>query len=160
MPQDPIKSPLITNLILQNDKTEVLLMYRQNTGIYDGMWSLPAGPVLNFESPRQAIIREAQEELGVIIEPAFSSVISMRRPDALAPTQLWQSLVFFFHCHIWSGELINNEPKKCQRIEFFPLNNLPHDMVPLCIKGLENFVQEIRFSEYHWENEGQRKSIS
>lgn len=154
---DQFKAPIMTNLILQNEKKEVLLMYRQNTEFYDHMWGLPVGLANSFESPRQAIIRKAHEELNIDVMPEFASVISMHRPDALNSEQLWQSLVFFFQCHTWNGELINNQPEKCETIGFFPLNSLPHEMIPICIKGLENFVQKISFSEYHVEESQKEK---
>ena len=145
------KSPIETNLILVNPKGHVLLTYRENTGFADHMWCLPSGKVESFESPKQAIIREAKEEINVDVNPEFSSVISVKEPNIEAPGKLWQSLAFFFKCNSWEGEILNNEPEKHGRVEFFPLDDLPHDMIAVCIKGLENYVQQIPFSEFHTE---------
>jgi 8-oxo-dGTP diphosphatase len=49
----------------------VLLERRAPAGIkgLDMMWDLPGGKVENGESPRNALIREIREELGVIVNP-------------------------------------------------------------------------------------------
>jgi 8-oxo-dGTP pyrophosphatase MutT (NUDIX family) len=48
---------------------EVLLGQRQNTGFEDGAWHLPSGHLEADESVVDALIREAEEEIGVTIAP-------------------------------------------------------------------------------------------
>jgi len=42
---------------------------RQNTGYHDGLLNLPAGHIDPAETPREAIVRECKEEIGVDIDP-------------------------------------------------------------------------------------------
>ncbi|MGB6161268.1 MAG: NUDIX domain-containing protein [Pseudonocardiaceae bacterium] len=57
------------HLILRHGE-EILLGQRQNTGFADGSWHLPSGHTEDGESATIALIREANEEIGVRIDPA------------------------------------------------------------------------------------------
>ena len=56
-----------TNIIIHNDKNEILLHLRDNkpTILYPNRWVLPGGYIEEGETPEQCIIREMIEELGV-----------------------------------------------------------------------------------------------
>ncbi len=62
--------PKGTSLIFFNDKEQVLLFLRDDKpGIpYPNMWDLPGGHVEAEETPRQCIIREMKEEMGLDIQ--------------------------------------------------------------------------------------------
>src|SRR5437764_14767623 len=59
--------PKSTNIILINDKDEVLLHLRDDkpTILYPNMWVLPGGYIEEGEVPEKCIVREIEEELGV-----------------------------------------------------------------------------------------------
>ena len=61
-------SRLAVYLVLIRDG-KILLSLRQNTGFSDGLYSLVSGHVDAGESVRHAIIREAQEEAAITINP-------------------------------------------------------------------------------------------
>ncbi|MDQ2906678.1 MAG: NUDIX hydrolase [Chloroflexota bacterium] len=69
-----------TNIILMNDKNQVLLQLRDDTPTiaYPAMWSLPGGHLEEGEAPEQCIIREMKEELGVELETAPLFVAAQR----------------------------------------------------------------------------------
>lgn len=56
-----------TNIIIHNNKNEILLHLRDNkpTILYPNRWVLPGGYIEQGETPEQCIIREMIEELGV-----------------------------------------------------------------------------------------------
>jgi 8-oxo-dGTP diphosphatase len=61
----------------------VLLLIRANTGYMDGHASLPAGHVEPGEPADAAAVREAKEEIGVVVAPAdvsFVHVMHRRTP--------------------------------------------------------------------------------
>lgn len=60
--------PLIVNLILECDG-KILMIYRENTKVYQNAYALPAGKVEKGESLKHNIIREAKEEVGIILHP-------------------------------------------------------------------------------------------
>ena len=51
--------------IIQNDVGQILIGQRQEEGSLPGYWEFPGGGVEPGELPRQAVIREVEEELGV-----------------------------------------------------------------------------------------------
>ena len=51
--------------IIYNEKNEILLLKRQNTGYCDGMLSLPGGHLESCETITDGLIRELEEEIGV-----------------------------------------------------------------------------------------------
>lgn len=54
-------------ILFYNDKKEVLLLLRDNkpTIPCPNMWDIPGGHVESNESPKEAIVREVKEELGI-----------------------------------------------------------------------------------------------
>ncbi|MDH5754956.1 MAG: NUDIX hydrolase [Candidatus Bathyarchaeota archaeon] len=62
--QTPIASVLA---IIPNNKGEVLFV-KQKTGPYKGWWLLPGGHVKFGETSRDAIVREVEEETGLVVK--------------------------------------------------------------------------------------------
>jgi ADP-ribose pyrophosphatase YjhB (NUDIX family) len=65
MPQ-PIKVSVVAGVVL-SQQGKILLLQEKNPKVY-GKWNLPAGRVDEGESIEQAAIREAQEEVGYLVE--------------------------------------------------------------------------------------------
>ncbi|KFC06356.1 putative MutT family protein [Trabulsiella guamensis ATCC 49490] len=112
-------------LILRNENN-VLLSRRMNTGYGDGQWSLPAGHVEENESALSAIIREAEEETGIHIQPDnLTLVYTFHRRDAgRTYIELW------FETKKWDGIPEIREPDKCSGLEWFSISALPMDIMP------------------------------
>mmetsp|Transcript_3520 Transcript_3520/g.5616 ORF Transcript_3520/g.5616 Transcript_3520/m.5616 type:complete len:156 (+) Transcript_3520:2-469(+) len=61
---------------------EILLGRRQGTGFMDGCYSLPSGHIEPKETVVEAAVREAEEELGIKVQPWNISVVHcMHRPS-------------------------------------------------------------------------------
>ncbi len=54
-------------VVLRDDARRYLLVQERNPKAY-GLWNLPAGHVDAGESPQEAAVREALEEVGLIVE--------------------------------------------------------------------------------------------
>ncbi len=133
------------HLILRG-QDRVLLARRANTGYADGLWNAPSGHVEDGEDVRTAMIREAFEEIGVVIDPAelrVALVMQHRAPKENARTG------WFFEARRWSGEVVNREPHKCAGVEWFALDALPEDMVAYCRAGVDAYRAGDRFV-LHW----------
>jgi 8-oxo-dGTP pyrophosphatase MutT (NUDIX family) len=116
-------------LLLRGD--EVLLQLRQNTGYQDGHWAAAAaGHVEESESVLAAAVREAAEELGVVITEAdlVPLTVMHRTGDNHAPID--ERVDFFFTCRTWTGEPRRMEPDKSAALGWFPLGALPAPAVP------------------------------
>ena len=107
------------------DGEKYLLSERKNTGYKDGQFSLVAGHVDGGETALEAIIREAKEEAGIdILEKDLKHVFTMHR---MIPGDEYIDL--YFECENWQGKIMNNEPNKCAKLEWFDANNLPENIL-------------------------------
>ncbi|MGP5396099.1 NUDIX hydrolase [Arthrobacter rhombi] len=110
---------------------QVLLQLRQGTGYMDGCWAAAAAGHLEAgESAVQAAVREAQEELGITIDPEqLVPLTTMHRSNGATALD-GQRVDFFFSCELWHGEPRLMEPDKAADLGWFPLDGLPHPVVP------------------------------
>jgi 8-oxo-dGTP pyrophosphatase MutT (NUDIX family) len=125
---------------------DVLLARRSGTGYADGLLNAPSGHLEPGEDVREAVIREASEEIGVRLSPGELSValvMQHRAPDATAARTGW-----FFTAEYEPGRLpepFNREPAKCSELAWYPLDALPADMVAYCRAGLDAYRAGERF---------------
>lgn len=133
-------------LILRHDDA-VLLLRRANTGYQDGKYSLIAGHLDGDELGTDAIVREAKEEAGIIVNPKNLKFAHVAH--RLNRNQIGQERIdLFYECVEWQGEIQNTEPEKCDDLSWFDLSNLPDNMVPLIKLVLEGVTKGISYSEY------------
>ncbi len=147
MPHKRFQCPVAVHLFLiENDS--LLLMRRQNTGFADGLYCPPAGCIEGNETVTNAMIREAQEEIGIILKPEWLKVSTIlhRKGDR----DNWESIVLFFTVSHYEGKIANCEPDKCDDVRFFPLNNLPENLVPYVREGFKLTLKGIPFGEFGW----------
>ncbi|MEK7464953.1 MAG: NUDIX domain-containing protein, partial [Patescibacteria group bacterium] len=86
-------------LILIRDG-EVLLGRRRNTGFHDGEYMLPSGHVDGGETFREAMIREAKEEIGIVLDSKDLRLVhTMHRKSGEQ-----ERGDFFFTTERWEGE--------------------------------------------------------
>lgn len=102
---------------------EVLLLRRANTGYADGNYSVVAGHLDGNETARQAMVREAAEEAGIIVALAdLRFVHVMHRKEA---AEADERIDLFFTATRWQGEPEIREPEKCSELRWASLNALP-----------------------------------
>ncbi|GFE25948.1 methyltransferase domain-containing protein [Streptomyces nigrescens] len=123
---------------------EVLLARRANTGYADGLFHAPSGHAEDGEDVREAMIREAAEEVGLRLVPEdlrVALVMQHCAPPPARPRIGW----FFEAAYGAGGEPWNREPDKCAELAWFPLDALPDDMVAYCRAGLDGLRAGHRF---------------
>ena len=136
--------PVAVHLFFFRDD-HVLLLRRFNTGWEDGKYSVPAGHVEIGETVIQATIREAREEIGVQLEHQDIEVVHVMNRKSEE-----ERIDFFLVVKRWTGEIVNNEPNKCDELSWYPLTALPSNVIPYVRKGWENYRDRIPFSEFGW----------
>jgi 8-oxo-dGTP diphosphatase len=131
-------------LILRREDA-ILLSMRTNTGYYDEYYGLVSGHVEEAESATSAMIREAEEEIGILIHPIDLNVCHTmhRKTDR-------NNVDLFFACSSWAGDIINKEPKKCAALEFHTLHALPQQTIPYIEQALRASFRDCRYSEEGW----------
>lgn len=131
---------------------EVLLARRSGTGYADGLLNAPSGHAEDGEDVREAMIREAAEELGLRLTPedlGVGLVMQHCAPPPARPRIGW----FFEAAYGAGGEPWNREPDKCAELVWCPLDALPDDMVAYCRAGLDGLRAGHRFL-LHWHRPG------
>jgi len=135
-----LKLKIAVYLILIKDN-KILLSQRFNTGWQDENYSLPAGHLDPNETIVGATVRETKEEIGIEInQEDLKLVHTMHR--------LGIYVDFYFTTSTWTGELTNLEPEKCSDLAWYPLDNLPKNIIPSVKLAIENHRNGISFSEY------------
>ncbi|MFE0133152.1 methyltransferase domain-containing protein [Streptomyces sp. NPDC059037] len=144
------KEVVDVHLILRRGD-EVLLARRANTGYGDGLLNVPSGHVEPGEDVREAVLREAREEIGLTLAPADvrAAVVLQHRGPGGNPRIGW----FFEADHGRGGTPFNAEPEKCEELTWHAIDALPDDMVAYCRAGLEAWRAGERFL-LHWQEDG------
>ncbi|MEV5988520.1 NUDIX hydrolase [Streptomyces sp. NPDC052051] len=139
--------PLDVHLLLRRETghgPEILLSRRAGAVYAAGLWHLPSG---HLDGPHEdvvtAVVREAREETGVVIEPAdvrAAVTVHHRSPAGSARTGV------FFEVRRWTGVPRIVEPDVCDAMEWVRLDALPAPMVAYCRAGLDAYAAGARLA--------------
>lgn len=146
MGKDRFKTPVAVHLFLIKDD-EILLLRRYNTGYEDGNYSVVAGHIDGNEDFISAMIREAKEEAGIIVEREDMKPIQVMHRKKTDE----ERIDYFFEVQNWQGKVINMEPDKCDELRWFKVNNLPDNIIPYIKAGIENYTKDISFTAFGWD---------
>jgi 8-oxo-dGTP diphosphatase len=124
----------------------LLLAERQNTGYADGLLNLPSGKVEHDEDVYDAIIREAEEEIGIRVRREalrLVHVMYFRNPEGAT------RVGWFFAATEWEGEPVNAEPHKCAGLTWHQRDHLPDNTVRYNALGIGHYIKGEPVS-VHW----------
>ena len=105
-------------------RKEILMLKRSGTGYYDGFYDLPGGHLEANEDIFDGMIREAKEEIGITIKRENMKILHIYHKYRGG------MLKFVFKVERYEGTPINNEPDKCEKIEWINFDELPENIVP------------------------------
>ncbi len=134
-------------LLLIKDK-KVLLLRRRNTGWADGNYGLISGHLDGNETVIEAMVREAHEEAGITIYPHDLQVTHVMHRNA----EVGEYVDFFLVAKAWKGNPQNTEPEKCDDMQWFPLDELPKNIISSVKQAIEQYSSGQIFSEYGWKD--------
>ncbi len=110
---------------------EVLLQLRQGTPYMDGWWACgAAGHVERGESVLAAATREAQEELGIEVDPGDLQPLTTLHRTCALHDPIEERIDLFFTVSRWREEPRIAEPDKAAKLRWWPLAALPDKVVP------------------------------
>ena len=121
-------------------QTEVLLQKRYNTGYMDGKYDAAcSGHLESNESLSMALVREAKEEINLEIDEKDLELVAIVHP--------YQEgyLNIFFTTKRYSGTPHIMEPDKCSDLQWFDINNLPHNTIERIRNVIENMKKGILY---------------
>ena len=130
---------------------KILLLRRNNTGFMDGKYSLPAGHIEKNELARNCIIREAKEEVGIIIKPKDIKLVHLMHRQEY-DDQSEKRFCLFWIAHKWSGVPKIIERDKCDDLRWFLISNPPQNIIPYIRQAIHLVNQKVFYSEFDWKN--------
>ncbi len=144
MQKERFKMRVAVYLLLIKDN-QVLLSRRFNTGWMDGKYSLISGHLDGDETVSEAMIREAFEEAKIKIkkEDLIPATVIDRKSDE-------EYIDFFFVINKWEGNPTIGEPEKCDDLSWFPIDDLPNNLLPFIKEAIKNYKNKIAFFESGW----------
>lgn len=130
-------------LLLEKDGT-LLLSRRANTGFEDGNYGLVAGHAEAGEAMSAAMIREAKEEAGITINPEdLKEIVTLHRNCGDH-----ERIDFFFTAMHWEGEVTNKEPELCDDLSWFPIGEMPDNVIPYIREAIGCFETGKTYIEF------------
>ena len=139
------KSKIAVFLVLTrniDNKTEILLQKRKNTGYMDGMYDMAcSGHVEEGESMSQTVVREAKEELGIDINETDLELAFLLHPYKE------NYLNIFFRTNKYNGIPSIIEKDKCEELKWFDINDLPDNLIELNKNAIECIKNSIIYDE-------------
>ncbi len=129
---------------------KILLLRRFNTGYEDGNYSMVAGRVDPNETFTQCVIREAEEEAGILLKPEDIEVAHVMHRNS-GSIENNERVDVFFIAEKWDGKIINKEPHKCNDLSWFDLNDIPENTIPYIKQAINKIKNKIHYSEHGWE---------
>lgn len=135
--------PIFAVVALRRNNEVLLLKRGPNATFAPGQYCIVGGAVEKNETFRQAIIREAYEEVGITINPENLKFAHMFHKQHNG----FELLVSIFECSSWDGEITNKEPAKHTDACWFSLDNLPENMVIAHRNALIHMKNNVPYSE-------------
>lgn len=142
---------LIDVHVILADQSSVLLSQRRDRNPdFDGLWHLPSGKLDAGESLVDAAAREAEEEVGVLLDPHELRHVHTLHVNGSGPEP---RLGVFFEAKRWIGDPVNREPEKCSAVCWFPLNDLPANLIAYPAAGIDAYRSGQAFGTLGWTGE-------
>jgi len=141
---------IILHLILKKDSRILLTRRTPTNKIWSSHWHCVTGSIEAAESPKEAIIREAEEEVGLkITDVTLETTVFLIEKDYFDYTKKFYALELFFVSHLDDGqEPIILEPSKHDSLGWFNPYELPEPMIPAVAFGIKSYFNNQRYVEF------------
>lgn len=136
-----IKKILLKARLIVEEQGEILLL--KQTKKNGGKYTLIGGTVEDYEFAKKALIRESNEESGIIIEKENLHLVHTLHKKKDDKTRM----VLYFKASKWEGNLHPGEPNKFEKLEWHPVDELPKSMSATVRHVLKHYRRGSRYSE-------------
>ncbi|QBI56137.1 NUDIX hydrolase [Streptomonospora litoralis] len=143
--------------VLLFDRGRVLLTRRSANAAYAPLYwhASVAGKVEPHESVVDAAVREAREELGIVLAPG-----DLEPAHVMHSAENGSRLHVFFAARTWEGVPVNAEPDKHAQIAWNPAHRLPDATVGYCAQAIEAYLTGAPFSLHRFPHNGETAAAS
>ena len=136
------QKPFIGTYLMLIKDGKLLLQCRKG-GPLDGVYTPVAGHVDERENVIEAIVREAKEEAGIIVNPDDLQVsVIAHLPDTNYKGGRADIINFFCFTDKYQGEVQNQEPDICSNLGFYDLTDLPANIMKQILQVLEAYNKQ------------------
>jgi len=132
---------LKARLLLEEEGKIMLLKQTSQNG---GKYTLVGGTVEKGEFAKKALIRESQEEAGIILQKKQLKLVYTLHKKRPKDTRV----ILYFRATKWKGILEARETNKFKKLSWFAKNDLPRNTSATVRHVLENLREGMRYSEY------------
>ena len=133
---------LKVRLILYNKGKILLLRQKKGQG---GNYTLVGGTIEKTEFAKEALVREAFEEAGLILKGEDLQLVHVLHKR---PRQKRQRITLYFKAAKWSGKIKTGEPQKFMGVAWFQLDNLPANLSQTVAHVLGQYRKGYFYSEF------------
>lgn len=141
---------IVPHLILRKDSKILLTRRSQTNKIWSSHWHCVTGGIEAGESPKEAIIREAEEEIGIKLKDVtLETTVFLVEKDYFDSMKKFYALELFFVSDLGDDqEPTNLEPLKQNSLGWFAPYKLPEPMIPGVAFGIISYFNNQRYVEF------------
>ena len=132
---------IIKARVILYDQGRILLL--KQTKPNGGNYTLVGGTVESEEYAREALIRESEEEAGIILAAEDLTLVHVMHKRLVGGHRLG----LYFKASKWEGQLRAREKEKFKAARWFDLDELPKNMTGTVRKVLKCYRRGIFYSE-------------
>lgn len=135
---------LKVRLILYDRGNILLLRQKKNQG---GNYTLVGGNIETTEYAMAALIREAQEESGVILKEEDLQLVHVLHKRTKANGH---RITLYFKASKWGGKITTGEPNKFKGVAWCALDNLPSNLSETVAHVMKEYREGNMYSEFRY----------
>ena len=127
---------LVVACALVDADGRVLVAQRPEGKVLAGLWEFPGGKLMAGETPEAALVRELEEELGVVTEPPCLAPLTF----ASHAYPAFHLLMPLYVCRVWQGE---PQPREAQALRWVRPRTLRDLPMPAADLPLIPFLEDL-----------------
>jgi 8-oxo-dGTP diphosphatase len=146
---DPQSFFVCPNLILMKNSKVLLLKRMDWAPLWPSCWHCVTGKMEQGETPKQTIIREAFEEVGLNIDPELAITVSVTAKSFKNPEMVYRDISLFFIVKDFKEEPINKEPRLHEKMDWFDIHALPSPIIPVVEYGIKQYSNGKLYGDFY-----------